>query len=179
MLQLATPALRQEARARGPTSSAGLRITFVSWLFSSSTSPIACQATVAAYAYIPATREAVPTRTLRCVSRPGCGRREEERRPAGAGLGGVTMARVLAQAAGRPTWRRAAPSTATVGGGGERPRNWRVPRGSPDWWSRPLAMLLLMWLDLGVAPLGRREEPSPPSALPQLSIGIVGRRRTS
>ncbi len=118
----------------------------------------------------------MPTRTLRCVLRPGCGRAEEERRLAGAGLGGATQATELAEAAGQPMGRQAAPPAATVGSGGEWTQKWRVPRGSPDWRPRPPTLLRLMLLDLGLDPGGRREELSASSMLSLMSISSAGRR---
>ncbi len=126
---------------------------------------LVASATLVRTGFFPVTRGATPARTLRCVSRPGCGRTEEERRPAGAGLGDATLAKVSAEAVGQPSGRRAAPPAATVGSGGEWSQKWRVPRGSPDWRPRPPVLLLLTLLELGLVPGGRREELSASSAL--------------
>ncbi len=121
---------------------------------------VAHHAATAAMACSSATRGATPTRTLRCLTRPGWGRMEGERRPAGAGLGSHTSASAMAIAAGQPRVRMAAPATATGGSGGERSLEWWVSRGPPDMRSRPHTMLTLSLLDWGVVPGRRREEPS-------------------
>ncbi len=131
---------------------------------------------MAMLACISVTRRATPARTLRCDSRPRCGRTEGERRPAGAGLGDVTFASASAAVAGQLKGRHAAPSAATGGSGGERTRKWRVLRGPPEQRVRPPTMLTLSLLDWGLVPRRRREEPSS-TTLPLSSIGIVGRRR--
>ncbi len=154
----ATSALAPVALAGEPRGS--WRVSSISCYSYASAARAARLAATATLPFTSATREAPPTRTLRCVTRPGWGRMEGERRPAGAGLGGDTSASAMAIAAGQPRMRQAAPFTATGGSGGERSRKWWVLRGPPDVRSRLHMTLLLTLLEWGFDPGRRREEPS-------------------
>ncbi len=103
-----------------------------------------------------ATRGATPAQQPPCSTCLGWRHGRAERRLAGAGLGSTVKASASAKPVGRRGPWEAAPSVATVGNGGERPREWRVLRGSPEEGSRPhvLVLVMLMLITIGI----RREE---------------------